>query len=1148
MSHHENLKYAIGGMDLSPVLPQEKLDSFGQLKRPNLKHCPKPNCLHVGQVIGMYEEALLIECTNSACEHSWLVCCGRQKSPIVTLSQFRKHKSNIHSSSSSRRQGPKQATPQSQTHLDTDIVEPPDIELRDDDNVHSSSQTYLFGQPSAEIEELLVDCKDGHDLGFSDKKNQRYFQETFNRKSDHSGGLIYLAMRSLKLHNFHPSESVTSLMGALSEKAALLQLRVARMAFNMTPKHTKLFLDIITEIYKLGVEGGYDVAIGNSQEKVPLQSVITASQSWQNRIPKSLNDIRSRFLEGDHAIVNNIPYPPIQTDVGEHSYSNPSDCIRDFLGHHQNRQPALISDNLLDHAVSFATVQHPSHSRRAMHMLLQFPNERKMFTCYVFWWSDDVEPNRQKTNRGSIWMLTMTIGTILEDGHNLNHTYPIAVGKKKDNHDLVFQKVEENMKELRRGQYFYVGSIKKKALIRFLDFAHLGDQPERRGLNYILLGRNKGTPRFGISGNHETLYPVLRACEACDEINLSRLRSEDKEALTMPFPACSKCMNWNIIKKSPLSFMDPPANYPMLPEEAGTSVYETSPYCRLLRVQTQEGKERQVLTPFRLTHDGFNGAVLLAHEGFTKLGWSQKMTSAYLKVEGLNDEFANRFWEYAINGYSLELCRRSVAAVGLEQQSERNKSVLNHAAEMPALYKCVPSPAVWSREGLDVADWANALMHLLCLGVIKTMVFKIQVWLKRTSRNTAFRRDNAKQLEAIVVMSIEWMNLLRFEGDALGGWVSENFLGFGRVMPWFYQNLASLEKETPIELPDDPKKWLKKHYIHWLDCRGLDSEGYVEELRDRVANYMAEDPPPEVLPVPECPVDKVERALMSLYKLMECVMATTVTDELVTRTEYAVRVFLSAYDALESTLQEKNNMDGEDDENYIFSCYNFGSLIDLPEMMRKYGPLRQLWEGNIRGEGFLRFAKPLMKAGLKLRWHYTLLRDLHITKAFDNILPQEKKQVSPVDLPDGLVDRKAQFQKYGSQLELLQLLRETRMKLKKPISVILVTNRASSVNVYAVVEDYHHVVHLAIMDATVEPQKKFGCYYYKVDAVSEEVLSWTQVAPEVNEIGYGMMLPLLDSTNAEESCLFSLISSNWKTLNPTTGLEELVDTMSATFN
>jgi hypothetical protein len=233
------------------------------------------------------------------------------------------------------------------------------------------------------------------------------------------------------------------------------------------------------------------------------------------------------------------------------------------------------------------------------------------------------------------------------------------------------------------------------------------------------------------------------------------------------------------------------------------------------------------------------------------MGWSAKTVSIYLKVEGINDEFIERFLEHAARCYSLKHCYNRLATAPMEDQPEANIRIMDDSKRNRAKYQRVPYPKVWLREGLDVIDWPNAIMHLLCLGIIPTTMQLIQNWLKATRRNTAFRKANAVHLEGCVQLGIEWFNVLRYVGDSFGHWVSKNYLSFGRLMPWFYQNISALEQEAiTMELPADQKKWLKKHNEYWLKCRGIDTKGLKEELIERVTFHMAQDPQPSILVEP----------------------------------------------------------------------------------------------------------------------------------------------------------------------------------------------------------------------------------------------------------------------------------------------------------
>ena len=46
--------------------------------------------------------------------------------------------------------------------------------------------------------------------------------------------------------------------------------------------------------------------------------------------------------------------------------------------------------------------------------------------------------------------------------------------------------------------------------------------------------------------------------------------------------------------------------------------------------------------------------------------------------------------------------------------------------------------------------------------------------------------------------------------------------------------------------------------------------------------------------------------------------------------------------------------------------------MNIPETMRRYGPLKELWEGGYQGEGFLQFVKPEASYGMRENWNVCL--------------------------------------------------------------------------------------------------------------------------------------------------------------------------------
>ena len=108
-------------------------------------------------------------------------------------------------------------------------------------------------------------------------------------------------------------------------------------------------------------------------------------------------------------------------------------------------------------------------------------------------WSDDFEPNTSsKTNRGSVWLKTVTFVSDKYSSNDLANTYPISIGLKSSTHDIVERQFLNECKDLATGvgNQFYSTHKKRNVYVHFEIIASLGDQPERRSMNYMMLGNS----------------------------------------------------------------------------------------------------------------------------------------------------------------------------------------------------------------------------------------------------------------------------------------------------------------------------------------------------------------------------------------------------------------------------------------------------------------------------------------------------------------------------------------------------------------------------------------------------------------------------------------------------------------------------------
>lgn len=1159
-----------------------------------LKHCEcGAKATHLGVHLGHF---LLLECQDDSCSKEWFVClnCPAQRARMTTLKQVKKHIANERkkekeaqkkqtSSHLARQQFINGCSwsPPTLSRLDRDFApvvagaplaaEGEGFPLLNNDCEDSAShhhpqqedrlpnETNTLGYDDAPIfltstaanDVEWFDVRDGHDLGFTSETSRHFFHSSFLCNGN-GGGIDYLVKRSI-LGRFIPMNDMERMV--LPPGHSDLQMRIARLAFALTGGERDLFAEILAGCHQVGCEDGYacaqDIELERNKKKgqghnkdfvlPPFHSSLVKRPAhlWSIRIPQTGNDLRRQIIEGSNSIVANLPIPTIHDDIGGHSYISVVDCIRDLLAHPAVQNIAILSENLADGTSE--VVGHCSDSKRARELLIaatSYDGPGRSIKIYIFLWSDDWEPNRlSKAGRGSIWMLTMTVGTILDNGHCINHTYPIAVGKKGDDHSPVIARIEEDCQRMRTGNTspFFVGVTKKRVRVICDVFACLHDQPEKREFNSMRGGTSHHTGRFGVSANHVLLYPKLKACERCLKTMKERVSEEE---WTLPLPVCNECLNWDVLNDpNQLGLYPPPDNYPLIPSDAAEDhFYKCSNQCRIV-----EKNGEQLLKPFQITYETLRSGIAFAHAAFVDHDWNQQNCAAYLMVEGIDEKTIQQFADHAVNSLCLKVAKAD---------PNKHIGILNDAAINPTKYEQLPTPVAWRRPNTSIKEHPDVIMHLLFLGGVKTTMLRIQKWLATQKKNTSFIKTTAPYLVSMVAKTIDWAEIMPYSGQGFGGWVSSNYLGFARIMPWFYQNIGEAFKTTDNIPPEglSQKKWLAAHNRYWLESRGLDATGKATDLRQRVADYLAEDNPPEPLPEPDLSTSHVEDVVVCLNELLGCIMSPVVTPNLIGKTKYLVRIFLSFYDCLAQEVRKYKPTSESKKTPPVLSSFNFICFMNLPAMMERFGPLRDMWEGGPKGEGFLRFTKQHIIHGLRQQsWHYHLLKSLLRFKVLHTLSPQENKTVPAIDSSDALSHRSGHFHKYDSQFTLLRLISETHRNKKEPISVLLLQRNNNlqevqhGVTLMAVVGDYCSVIEIVLAENHDDPIKTFGLFYYRVDVSEERCVPWDTVAPSVTKLGYALLLPLMDGRNNDDTRRFAIVSSNWKHLSPKTAMADLLD-------
>ena len=211
--------------------------------------------------------------------------------------------------------------------------------------------------------------------------------------------------------------------------------------------------------------------------------------------------------------------------------------------------------------------------------------------------------------------------------------------------------------------------------------------------------------------------------------------------------------------------------------------------------------------------------VLFSHANFVRGDWDAEEVKQYLYSLSINKDAVQSVLKHAQNARAIKL---------LEDDPNNNmhyQVLLCHHDSNPEMYECWAYPTAW-RRGLPLDAHVDVPMHLLFLGVTKTVVKQIMEWTKAHSLQNNFLRASNGVLDAIGSCHLEWCVALKITGPNFGGWVSENYLALARLCKWFFSMLPVLNKDEQFIEPDRPyTTWSMKELKGWLRNCGLNDKG-----------------------------------------------------------------------------------------------------------------------------------------------------------------------------------------------------------------------------------------------------------------------------------------------------------------------------------
>ena len=221
----------------------------------------------------------------------------------------------------------------------------------------------------------------------------------------------------------------------VSKNDMKLHLSYAKLCYHLGPSDRQLLCDLVGSVMS---------HVRNSIENECLQSQIrkeviysdsttkqkTIPTTITTTIPTTLQEIRKYYLEGKNAIITNLPTPVVHKTQCNHSYVRIKDVIQHLFAY--GSYPELLSSTISENNT---TTSFPTECKKVSsikdEIITNMISDTDVTEILVTEWHDDFEPNTQsKQNRGSVWILSLTVLSERDIKNSKWYTFPITVGER----------------------------------------------------------------------------------------------------------------------------------------------------------------------------------------------------------------------------------------------------------------------------------------------------------------------------------------------------------------------------------------------------------------------------------------------------------------------------------------------------------------------------------------------------------------------------------------------------------------------------------------------------------------------------------------------------------------------------------------------
>jgi len=898
----------------------------------------------------------------------------------------------------------------------------------------------------------------------------------------------YLTGRSL-FNKFSGYESIT-------KSSSTLNLKLFSFVNSLTNNQKQSFADILKSISP-------EMIHQNNEKKFTQQTDGSLTQSGNAEsmiLPTSMKNLRAMYVDGNNSLKKILPNIEVEMDgIGndEHSYISFRDCIDHYLlfgGYGIKNIPSTKNICCTDLFTSKAFEQNLIISTKGV------DDYKPMMIIPFVLFSDDFDPTVSivTANRKGVWIYTCSFKSQDPFDNERSKTYILAMGNKGADHQPILKKIEKEINSFRvynPSERFYHCYLKKKLTVISFPLVRHGDQPERRSINFLKLGKQSNHARWRHSLDIKNAGKYLPSCDYCQKkINCFFQKYDLDRSLQKPTLTCTECTNWSFDPLHIILHTSPPKNFPI----------DQVP-CT--------GK----LPPLILTKENIKTAIVLSYNNL-KIGvWTKSNVTTYLSYLCIKTSVIEQIIYRGHNAYLLHILNdRKIQ--NTEQLSFEDKFLLDDHKNNSHLYDNIPFSCIIEESMDDIDTYPDSPMHLLS-GYVKATMHLMFLFLKKNSYIKSFFEilNKERLVNHIDNMKVGWLPIIPYKSEGFTGFKCSNYLSLGRLLKVHTLILYKIKEKDHFKFPETHhKNWNMTTNKKWLSQNGYTTHGNAQTLRERVKKFMPSktDSTPKRKNEP-LTMDVVIRMMVSVYNSLCYLTHGTIDEHHSSITLFTVIRSLNDIEILDGNLRLSTS------QPIWHIKYNLLCLLNCPEDMMKFGPITDRWEGSMEGEkciqnvkkNFSGFRKGYLKV---LHENYNIDQTLHNIQRMSN-LSEGKNELN---------ETRKQFNTYRHVSSFL-----SSLMLHRPIVCYQVSIKNITEIKYGFLSQTANI-HLLKTLQYMSSEKYCHLFNVKVYKQLEDDIIIERDHFEINDCLIGIPFKTNDEESERENNLYTFISKNGMELYP----------------